>query len=111
MVLMIDVVTDIPAASELELSFSGLQGTTADRLAVAVSPSVGRFAPAIVAPTRVRPGDLIGHVTGYSGRADEVRAPVAAELRELLARPNQLVGLGQALAWLERISPTGVESE
>ncbi len=98
---MIDVVTDIPATPDLQV----FMGTVADRLAVAVAPSTGRFAPAVQAPARVEAGELIGHITGGGGRADEVRAPVAAEVRELLARPGQLVGLGQGLAWLERVSP------
>lgn len=103
---MFDVVTDIPASDEIEVFI----GSVADRLAVAVAPSTGRFAPAVSAPTSVEAGQLIGHITGGNGRADEVIAPIGAELREMLARPGQLVGLGQGLAWLERVAPTGCET-
>jgi multidrug efflux pump subunit AcrA (membrane-fusion protein) len=103
---MFDVVTDIPKTDEIEIFI----GTVADRMSIAVAPSTGRFAPAVQAPAVVRPGDLIGHITGGNGRADEVLAPVGATLKELLARPGQLVGLGQGLAYLERVAPTGCES-
>ena len=102
---MFDVVTDIPRTDEIRL----FVGTVADRMSIAVAPSTGRFAPALAAPAVVNPGDLIGHITGGNGRADEVRAPVGAHLKELLARPGQLVGLGQGLAYLERVAPTGCE--
>ena len=44
----------------------------------------------------------MGHVTGGRGRADEVRSPVRAILRDLLVRPGQLVMAGQGLMWLAR---------
>lgn len=103
---MFDVATDIPAADEIEV----FVGTVAAGLAVAVAPSTGRFVPAVEAPAAVEAGQLIGHVTGGNGRADAVIAPVGAELRAMLARPGQLVGLGQGLAWLERVAPTGAET-
>ena len=44
-----------------------------------------------------------------NGRADAVIAPIGATLKEMLARPGQLVGLGQGLAYMERVAPTGLE--
>lgn len=102
---MFDVVTDIPAANEIEI----FAGTVADRMSIAVAPSQGRFAPAIDAPATVAPGDIIGHITGGNGRADAVIAPIGATLKEMLARPGQLVGLGQGLSYMERVAPTGLE--
>jgi multidrug efflux pump subunit AcrA (membrane-fusion protein) len=102
---MIDVVTDIPRTEDLQV----FVGTVADRMAVAVAPSTGRFVPVVEAPAAVAPGQLLGHITGGGGRADAVLAPVGAELKELLARPGQLVALGQGLAYLERVAPTGCE--
>lgn len=102
---MFDVVTDIPDADEIEV----FAGTVADRMSIAVAPSTGRFAPAVEAPATLSPGDLIGHITGGNGRADEVVAPIGATLKEMLARPGQLVGLGQGLAYMERTAPTGLE--
>ena len=102
---MFDVVTDIPRTDEIQV----FVGTVADRMSIAVAPSTGRFAPGVDVPSVVSTGDLIGHITGGNGRADEVRAPVGAYLKELLARPGQLVGLGQGLAYLERVAPTGCE--
>lgn len=107
---MFDVVTDIPRTEEIHLDEIQLfAGTTADRMAVAVAPSTGRFMPVVEAPAVVQPGDLLGHITGGNGRADAVFAPVGATLKEMLARPGQLVGLGQGLAYLERVAPTGLE--
>lgn len=80
-----------------------LKGTCADTLGLVVAPTTGRFEPTPVAG-RIRAGDLLGHITGGRGRADEVRAPVDAWLKDLLVRPRQLVRRGQALAWLE-VSP------
>lgn len=77
-------------------------------MALAVAPSVGRFRPAVTADDVVQPGQVLGHVVGGSGRADEVRAPVAGQVRDLLVRPGQTVALGQGLAWLERVDPTGL---
>ena len=101
---MFDVVTDIPDAAEIEV----FAGTVADRMSIAVAPSTGRFAPAVEAPATLSPGDLIGHITGGNGRADAVVAPIGVTLKEMLARPGQLVGLGQGLAYMERTSPTGL---
>lgn len=80
-----------------------LTGTGADGLGLVVAPTTGRFEPTPVSG-RVRAGDLLGHITGGRGRADEVRAPVDAWLESLLVRPRQLVRRGQALAWLQ-VSP------
>ncbi|MGI9016897.1 MAG: hypothetical protein ACR2HR_07315 [Euzebya sp.] len=102
---MFDVVTDIPQREEIKI----FVGTVADRMSIAVAPSTGRFAPVVEAPAMVKPGDVIGHITGGNGRADEVYAPVGATLKELLARPGQLVALGQGLAYLERVAPAGRE--
>ncbi len=77
-------------------------------LALAVAPSVGRFRPAVGADELVAPGQVLGHVVGGGGRADEVLAPIAAQVRDLLVRPGQTVALGQGLAWLERVDPTGM---
>ena len=82
---------------------SSLQGTCADSMGLVVAPTTGRFEPA-TGTGRVRAGQLLGHITGGRGRADEVRAPVDALIKNLLVRPRQLVRRGQALAWLE-ISP------
>lgn len=107
---MFDVVTDIPRTEEIRLDEIQLfAGTTADRMAVAVAPSTGRFVPAVEAHAVLKTGDLLGHITGGNGRADAVFAPVGATLKEMLARPGQLVGLGQGLAYLERVAPTGCE--
>ncbi len=103
---MFDVVTDIPNTNEIEV----FAGTVADRMSIAVAPSTGRFAPAIEAPAVVAPGDIIGHITGGNGRADAVIAPIGATLKELMARPGQLVGLGQGLAYMERVAPLGADS-
>jgi multidrug efflux pump subunit AcrA (membrane-fusion protein) len=80
-----------------------LKGTGAETLGLVVAPTTGRFEPTTVTG-RIRAGDLLGHITGGRGRADEVRAPVDARLKDLLVRPRQLVRRGQALAWLE-VSP------
>lgn len=89
-----------PAAAAEPLS---LRGTCADRLGLVVAPTTGRFEP-VPTSGRVRAGELLGHITGGRGRADEVRTPVDAWLKDLLVRPRQLVRRGQALAWLERSS-------
>jgi len=79
------------------------QGSCADNLGLVVAPTTGRFEP-VFASGRIRAGQLLGHITGGRGRADEVRSPVDARLKNLLVRPRQLVRRGQALAWLE-VSP------
>jgi predicted deacylase len=80
---------------------ASFRGTVADRLGLVVAPTTGRFEPASE-PGRVTAGQLLGHITGGRGRADEVRTPVDAWLKDMLVRPRQLVRRGQALAWLER---------
>lgn len=82
---------------------ASLEGTCAGSMGLVVAPTTGRFQPASV-HGRVHAGQLLGHVTGGRGRADEVRAPVDAMLKNLLVRPRQLVRQGQALAWLD-VSP------
>ena len=82
---------------------ASLEGSCADTLGLVVAPTTGRFEPA-AATGRIRAGQLLGHITGGRGRADEVRSPVDARLKDLLVRPRQLVRRGQALAWLE-VSP------
>ena len=79
---------------------ASLAGTVADTLGLVAAPTTGRFEPAAT-NGRIRAGQLLGHITGGRGRADEVRAPVDARLKNLLVRPRQLVRRGQALAWLE----------
>lgn len=79
-----------------------LSGSVAESLAVVVAPTTGRFRP-VEGVDQVEPGQVLGHVTGGRGRADEVRSPVRALVRRLLARPGQLVGTGQGLAWLQPI--------
>jgi multidrug efflux pump subunit AcrA (membrane-fusion protein) len=82
---------------------SSLLGTCADTMGLVVAPTTGRFEPATITG-RVRAGQILGHITGGRGRADEVRSPVDALLKNLLVRPRQLVRQGQALAWLD-VSP------
>ncbi len=77
-------------------------GTVAAGLVLAVAPTTGRFRPRTGLRGRLRAGELIGHVTGGRGRADEVRCPTNATLRGVLVRAGQLVTAGQGLAWLER---------
>jgi biotin carboxyl carrier protein len=90
-----------PAASGSPASEpTSLAGTCADTLGLVVAPTTGRFEPATT-NGRIRAGQLLGHITGGRGRADEVRSPVDARLKDLLVRPRQLVRRGQALAWLE----------
>ncbi len=84
-----------------EADGAALAGTVAERLLVVVAPSTGRFRPRDGVAS-VEAGELIGHVTGGKGRADEVRSPVRAVLYELLVRPGQLVSRGQGLIWLGR---------
>lgn len=79
-----------------------LAGTVAASLAIAVAPSTGRFRPLVHPGATVAAGDVIGHITGGRGRADEVRVPAAADVQALLARAGQLVTRGQGLAWLHR---------
>lgn len=90
-----------PSSSSSEPA--SLEGTCADSMGLVVAPTTGRFEPAKVTG-RIRAGDLLGHITGGRGRADEVRSPVDAMLKNLLVRPRQLVRRGQALAWLD-VSP------
>jgi multidrug efflux pump subunit AcrA (membrane-fusion protein) len=79
---------------------ASLEGTCADTMGLVVAPTTGRFEPATITG-RVRAGQILGHITGGRGRADEVRSPVDALLKNLLVRPRQLVRQGQALAWLD----------
>jgi hypothetical protein len=99
----VPVVSRSPAnepTSEPASEPASLEGTCADTLGLVVAPTTGRFEPA-AARGRIRAGQLLGHITGGRGRADEVRSPVDARLKDLLVRPRQLVRRGQALAWLE----------
>lgn len=89
-------------AAEAEAPATALSGTIAADLAVVVAPSTGRFHPRPLAAGPVRAGQLLGHVTGGRGRADEVRCPVDASVEDLLVRSGQLVAKGQPLAWLRR---------
>jgi biotin carboxyl carrier protein len=95
----------LPAVVEPAPPFAG---TVAERLVLAVAPSTGRFRPLLAltgeAAHSLESGELMGHITGGKDRADEVRAPTGAHLRDLLVRPGQLVAAGQGLAWLERPS-------
>ncbi|MBA3373140.1 MAG: hypothetical protein M3493_12970 [Actinomycetota bacterium] len=90
-----------PAPADHSEPATALAGTVADDLVVVVAPSTGRFQPRADVDA-VERGDLMGHVTGGRGRADEVRSPVRAILRDLLVRPGQLVMAGQGLMWLAR---------
>ncbi len=92
-------VTPDPDAAEP----NALQGTCADTMGLVVAPATGRFEPTSITG-RISAGQLLGHITGGRGRADEVRSPVDARLKDLLVRPRQLVRRGQALAWLD-VSP------
>jgi biotin carboxyl carrier protein len=98
---MSDLSPPVPASSGSPVSEpSPLAGTVADTLGLVVAPTTGRFEPAKT-HGRIRAGQVLGYITGGRGRADEVRAPVDAWLKNLLVRPRQLVRRGQALAWLE----------
>jgi biotin carboxyl carrier protein len=85
-----------------------LAGSVAETLTLAVASSTGRFRPVAELGQRgatgswVRAGQLLGHVTGGRGRADEVRSPSDARLCALLVRAGQLVSRGQGLVWLCR---------
>jgi biotin carboxyl carrier protein len=89
---------------------SVLQGSVAESLALVVAPSTGRFRPVADLAVGsagspgavVRSGQLLGHVTGGAGRADEVRSPWDARLCAPLVRAGQLVSRGQGLVWLSR---------
>ena len=87
-----------------ETAHEPFAGTVAATLAIAVAPATGRFQPLARSGHRLNAGDLIGHVTGGRGRAQEVRCPVDGDVRGLLARPGQLVMRGQHLAWLDRLA-------
>lgn len=95
--------SDAASATPTATEPASLEGTVADNLGLVVAPTTGRFEPMSVTG-RIRAGQLLGHITGGRGRADEVRSPVDARLKDLLVRPRQLVRAGQALAWLE-VSP------
>ncbi len=90
--------TDIAPSSPWDAPASCLAGTVAEGLTLVVAPSTGRFQPTD-GGTAER-GDLVGHVTGGKGRADEVLAPTAGEVARHLVRPGQLVRRGQGLVWL-----------
>lgn len=75
--------------------------SVAESLALVVAPTTGRFRPQAGSGHLAR-GELIGHVTGGRGRADDVRMPIDGHLEALLVRPGQLVRAGQGLAWLLR---------
>ncbi|MDP8969956.1 MAG: hypothetical protein M3N52_05585 [Actinomycetota bacterium] len=96
-----DVVTTL-GDSAVGAPASALAGTIAADLALVVAPSTGRFRPRPLAGPAVDAGELLGHVTGGRGRADEVRCPVDATVGDLLVRPGQLVAGGQGLLWLRR---------
>lgn len=100
---MADTIPQVTAPSAPHSEPVSLLGTCADSMGLVVAPTTGRFEPA-TGTGRVRAGQLLGHITGGRGRADEVRAPVDALLKNLLVRPRQLVRRGQALAWLD-VSP------
>lgn len=78
---------------------SALASSVASTLVLAAAPSTGRYRP-LLEEGRTAPGQVLGHVTGGKGRADEVLAPVHGELARLLVRPGQLVFAGQSLAWI-----------
>ena len=100
---MADTIPPVTGSPAADSEPASLLGTCADSMGLVVAPTTGRFEPAI-GTGRVRAGQLLGHITGGRGRADEVRAPVDALLKNLLVRPRQLVRRGQALAWLD-VSP------
>ncbi|MPZ89026.1 MAG: hypothetical protein GEU81_13345 [Nitriliruptorales bacterium] len=81
---------------------SVLLGSVAAGMALVVAPSIGRFRP-LVDTGLVASGTVIAVVNGGGGRADDVRVPVAAEVRGLLALEGQTVQTGQALAWVRRL--------
>lgn len=75
-----------------------LAGSAADRLVLIVAPCNGRFRPLVDAGP-VTAGQVVAHVTGARGRADEVTAPVTGRIQGLLTMAGHLVTRGQALAW------------
>ncbi len=78
---MFDVVTDIPRTDEIEVFL----GTVGDRLSVSLLPL-------------------------STGAGHDLAAPRYGDrLKEQLAQPRQLVAMGQGLAYLERVAPTGCE--
>lgn len=98
---MFDVVTDIPAPDQIEV----FAGTVADRMSITVG---GRFEPELDGLIALAANDIIGHRAVGEGRGAAIDLPpVGARLKELLATPGQLVGLGQGLAYMERVSPLG----
>lgn len=99
--VMISAPAPAQAPSEDQQATASLRGSVAESLALAVAPSTGRFHPQ-VGSGRLERGDLVGHVTGGRGRADDVRMPVDGHVEALLVRPGQLVRAGQCLAWLRR---------
>ena len=96
--------TDLLSRTPKPAQAGAFGDSVAADLALAVAPSDGRFHPAegIRPQSRLRAGDLIGHVTGSRARTDAIHCPVDAELGGLLARPGQAVTRGQGLAWLRR---------
>lgn len=111
---MTDLLTRTPAERvhahpdpEADVPESALSDSVAHDLGVVVAPAMGRFRP-IVDHGLVQAGQLLGHITGGRGRADEVRVPVDGELRDLLVRPGQLVARGEGLVWLQRIGGVAV---
>lgn len=84
-----------------QLPATALSGSCADGLGIVVAPSTGRYEP-VTSDGVVTDGQLLGHVTGGRGRADEVRSPIQARIRAILVRPRQLVRQGQPLIWLHR---------
>lgn len=89
----------VVALDLLDPPASALAGSVACTLVLAAAPSTGRYRP-LLEQGRTATGQVLGHVTGGKGRADEVLAPIDGELARLLVRPGQLVFAGQSLAWI-----------
>ena len=97
--------TSSPREPEADAPASTLSDSVAHDLGVVVAPTMGRFRP-VIERGLLRAGELLGHITGGGGRADEVRVPVDGEVRDLLVRPGQLVARGEGLVWLRRMGQT-----
>jgi hypothetical protein len=77
-----------PAADTPELPFQ-----------IVVSPSQGRFLPAVTGGP-VHAGQVLGHVAGDHGRRDAVVAPSGGHLRGVLRLARQPVRCGTGLYWI-----------
>lgn len=85
-------------AAPADRSNPAMHGSPAEHLLVVVAPANGRFVP-VAATGFVAAGGVVGQLTIGKGRTQPVHSPADVVLRGLLARTNQLVTAGSALAW------------